>query len=146
MLCHLLSVRPHFVSFVWLVPPFARLLFVFAGSFAASSGGSCVPRPGLGSFLVAVCPSSASFGGGSAGFPGFWEDPLFACPAHSTPADFCASPLTALPFCLPLLLQRRLLPFPISGLNHTACLFAVYASPSRLSRIHCARLASGWLA
>jgi len=78
--------------------------------------------------------------------PRFLGRPLFACPAHSTPADFRASPLTALPFCLPLLLQRRLLPFPISGLNHTACSFAVYASPSRLSRIHSARLASGWLA
>src|SRR5437764_9376184 len=36
----------------------ARLLFVSAVSFAASSGGSCAPRPGRGS-LVAVCPFSA---------------------------------------------------------------------------------------
>ena len=62
MLCHLLSVRPHSVSFVWLVPPFARVLRVrrlFRGLLWRLVRSAS--RPGL--FVVAVCPLPLLSGG-----------------------------------------------------------------------------------
>src|SRR5258706_1571745 len=75
MLCHLLSFRPHFVSFVWLVPPFrtlaVRVRRLFRGLLWRLVRSAS--RPGL--FGLAVCPFSALLRWRSAGFPSFWEDP-----------------------------------------------------------------------
>src|SRR5215471_6341320 len=81
-----------------------------------------------------------------AGPPRFLEDPVVNMPCSPTPVGPPRSAATALRCCLPPNGKRR----PprqilISGLNHTACPLAVYASQGGLLHRH-ARLASGWLA
>ena len=67
-------------------------------------------------------------------------------PCSATPAGPLRSATAALWCRLPLNGQRRLpRQILISGLNHTARSFAVYASQDGLLHRH-ARLASGWLA
>ena len=62
--------------------------------------------------------------------------------SHQTPAGPERQAIQRSRCCLPLLARRRLPRVVISGLNHTACIFAVYASQRRLPERH-ARLASG---
>jgi hypothetical protein len=67
-------------------------------------------------------------------------------PCSATPAGPLRSATATLWYRLPLNGQRRLpRQILISGLNHTARSFAVYASQDGLLHRH-ARLASGWLA
>ena len=67
-------------------------------------------------------------------------------PCSPTPVGPPRSAATALRCCLPPIGKRRLpRQILISGLNHTACSLAVYASRGGLLHRH-ARLASGWLA
>jgi len=75
--------------------------------------------------------------------PGSWRTPLCTCPALRPRRDLCARPLPHFGCCLPPFGRRRLPRLPnISGLNHTARTFAVYASQGGLPHRH-ARLASG---
>src|SRR5438477_7964472 len=80
------------------------------------------------------------------GPPRFLEDPVVNVPCSPTPVGPPRSATAALPCCLPPNGKRRLpRQILISGLNHTACALAVYASQGGLLHRH-ARLASGWLA
>jgi hypothetical protein len=80
------------------------------------------------------------------GPPRFLEDPALNVPCSPTPVGPPRSAATALPSRLPPIGKRRLpRQILISGLNHTACSLAVYASQGGLLHHH-ARLASGWLA
>src|SRR5215831_11164997 len=80
------------------------------------------------------------------GPPRFLEDPAVNVPCSPTPVGPPRSATTALRCRLPPIGKRRLpRQILISGLNHTACSLAVYASRGGLLHRH-ARLASGWLA
>jgi hypothetical protein len=77
------------------------------------------------------------------GPPRFLEDPTMNVPCSPTPAGPPRSATTALRCCLPPNGERRLpRQILITGLNHTARPFAVYASQGGLLHHH-ARLASG---
>src|SRR5712664_2030118 len=69
--------------------------------------------------------------------------PLRACPALRPRRDRHAKPLRRVDVAFRNFGPRRLPPLSISGLNHTACALAVYASQPGSPLDH-ARLASGW--
>src|SRR6266404_4797234 len=76
------------------------------------------------------------------GLPGSWG--TFArMPCSPTPAGRHAKPLRRVDVAFRDFGTRRLPPLSISGLNHTACALAVYASQPGSPLDH-ARLASGW--
>lgn len=133
MLCHLLTFRPHFVSFVWLVPRSARCSFVFAVSFAASSLSA----------RASACEAWALW---SCGLPLFRLSPWSQqasqvrgmtptrMPCSYDPGGPQCLAFAALRCCLPRPLQRRLLTIPDFGAQShgllVRCLrFAVPAFP-----------------
>src|SRR6266478_2307411 len=69
--------------------------------------------------------------------------PSRACPALRPRRDRHAKPLRRVDVAFRNFGTRRLPPLSISGLNHTACALAVYASQPGSPLDH-ARLASGW--
>src|SRR5712664_3931045 len=114
------------------LPPCARFFLL--------SRARGAPRP-RGRGLSRGSPSRSIGGNGWASqVPG---GPSRACPALRPRRDQHAKPLRRVDVAFRNFGTRRLPPLSISGLNHTACALAVYASQPGSPLDH-ARLASGW--
>ena len=128
--------------------PFPRCLVSFASRYRHCALGfvpAVARRHGCGPGIVYRIPKPDSLTEVT-GPPRFLEDPVMNVPCSATPVGLPRSATTALRCCLPPIGKRRLpRQILISGLNHTACTLAVYASQGGLLHRH-ARLASGWLA
>jgi hypothetical protein len=126
-------VRPRFVSFAWLVPRIARCCSCSPSLSRPPRVRLVLPTSWPGLFVLRSAPFPLLFRGVQQASQVRGKT-LTRMPCSTTPADFHASPLSALPCCLPLPLRRRLLPFPDFGaLSHgllVRCLrFAVPAFP-----------------
>ena len=112
---------PHFVAFAW------RYRSV-RSCFAPATAERSHRRPGA---LDQPAAPRAGHRAETAGPPRFLENPSVLMPCSSTPVGPPRQACSTLRCCLPWLLQRRLPRLPPSGLNHTACSLAVYASSPR---------------
>jgi hypothetical protein len=129
------------------LPPFPRCFVSFASRYRRCALGF-VPadarRYSCGPGVVNRAPQKPDSLAEVTGPPRFLEDPVVSVPCSPTPVGPPRSAATALRCCLPPIGKRRLpRQILISGLNHTACSLAVYASRDGLLHRH-ARLASGW--
>jgi len=114
------------------LPPCARFFLLSRRRGAPRSRGRGLSRGS---------PSRSVGGNGWASqVPG---GPSRACPALRPRRDRHAKPLRRVDVAFRNFGTRRLPPLSISGLNHTACALAVYASQPGSPLDH-ARLASGW--
>src|SRR5438067_399286 len=114
-------IPPHFVAFAWR--------YRSLRSRFAPVGGRAQP-PQARDFVYPVAPRAGQRAE-TAGSPRFLGNPIVHMPCSSTPVGPPRQAISTLRYCLPLLLPRRPPPQPLSGLNHTACPLAVYASSPR---------------